>query len=152
MPESWPPEVLSDVHDYFAQKLEGEPDHRGWWNWYAVQKRPHILIGGAGFSGPPDDSGTVTLGYSVLPDFEGKGYASEIAAGLFDWALGTGKVTRIFATTFERHYASVRVLEKNSFIYTGVSSEDAAAPDSDRQGRGRLMLYVNNFGAPDAAG
>lgn len=142
MPPAWPPEVLLDVREYFAQTLEGHPEYQGWWSWYALQKSPRILIGSGGFNGPPDEAGTVTVGYAVLPGFEGRGYASELAGGLVRRAFAVPTVKRIFATTFERHHASVRVLEKNGFIRNGVSSEDAAAAESDRQGRGRLMLYA----------
>ena len=45
---------------------------------------------------------------------------------------------------FQRHFASIRVLEKNGFVCRGLSSEDAAASEADRQGRGRLMLFVRN--------
>ncbi len=88
-------------------------------------------------------SGTVTLGYAVLPGFEGRGCATELAGGLVQWAFNAG-AKRIFATTFERHDASVRVLEKNGFVCEGVSSEEAAAAESDRQGRGRLMLFARD--------
>lgn len=54
VPPSWPPEVLLDVRDHFAQKLEESPGHHGWWNWYAVQKNPRVLVGSGGFNGPPD--------------------------------------------------------------------------------------------------
>ncbi len=131
-----------DVRNYFTQRLEEDPDHRGWWNWYVVQKNPRVLIGAGGFVGPPDESGTVTLGYSVLAEFEGKGYASELTGGLVKWAGADARVKRIFATTFEHHHASVRVLAKNGFTCEGVSSEDMTASDADRQGRGRLMLFV----------
>jgi len=69
-----------------------------------------------------------------------------MVAGLLEWASDTRRVKRVHATTFERHVASVRVLEKNRFSCTGASSEDAAASERDRQGRGRLMLFVRQLG------
>lgn len=134
-----------DVRAFFAQKLAERADHRGWWNWYAVQKSPRMLIGAGGFNGPPDASGTATLGYAVLPGFEGQGYATELAEGLVRWATRTTQINRIFATTFERHHASVRVLEKNGFLCNGISAEDGAVADSDRQSRGHLMLFVRDI-------
>ena len=144
-PAAWPPEVMRDVRDYFAQQLEKDNALTGWWNWYAIQKSPRVLVGCGGFNGPPDSEGSATLGYSVVSGYEGKGFASELAAGLLQWAEATGRVKRVFATTFERHLASVRVLEKNGFACRGVSSEDAGASETDRQGRGPLMVYVRTF-------
>ncbi len=133
---------MADVQEYFAAQLESGAVQPDWWAWYAVQQSPRVLIGSGGFNGAPDSEGTVTLGYGVIPEAEGKGYASEIAGGLVAWAEAQGGVKRIHATTFERHHASVRILEKNGFVCKGVSSEDAAASEDDRQGRGRLMLFV----------
>ncbi len=145
IPESWPPATLADVQEYFADQLEKGFALPGWWNWYAILRQPRVLIGAVGLAGQPDDQGTTTLGYSVAPGFEGLGYASEMVDGLIRWMAGTGRVARVFATTFERHFGSIRVLEKNRFGLHGVSSEDAAASESDRQGRGRLMLYVREL-------
>ena len=151
VPTSWPPSVLADVQEYFADQLEKGFALPGWWSWYALKKqaeeRPgqkprHVLIGSAGFAGQPDSEGTVTLGYSITPGFEGDGYATEIVAGLLRWVAATGRVRRVHASTFERHAGSVRVLEKNGFVCRGVSSEDSGASDQDRQGRGKLMLFV----------
>lgn len=145
IPQSWPPDTLADVQEYFADQLENGFALPGWWNWYAILRQPRVSIGTVGLAGQPDDQGTTTLGYSVVPGYEGQGYASEMVGGLIDWMAGTGRVARVFATTFERHFGSIRVLEKNGFGLRGLSSEDAAASESDRQGRGQLMLYVGNW-------
>ncbi len=146
VPEAWPPDVIRDVQDFFATKLE-EGARPGWWNWYVILKgqgRP-TLIGTGGFGGAPNDEGIVTLGYSVLDDFAGKGYASEMVAGLLQWLAAIGGVKQVFATTYEHHHPSVRILTRNGFACKGVSSEDAAA-DADRHGRGRLMLFTRSIG------
>jgi len=154
IPASWPPAVLADVQEYFADQLEKGFALPGWWSWYGLKKQAgegpgqrtgHVLIGSAGFAGQPDSEGTVTLGYSITPGFEGQGYATEMVAGLLRWVAASGRVRRVYATTFERHGGSVRVLEKNGFVCRGVSSEDQAASDEDRQGRGKLMLFVRGI-------
>ena len=144
IPEAWPPEVMRDVQELFATQLETGKVLPGWWHWYAMlkDKSARVLVGSAGFAGAPDDEGTVTLGYSVLEAYAGQGLASEMVAGLVTWCAPFA--ARVHATTFERHYASARVLEKNGFIRGGVSAEDAGA-DADRHGRGRLMLFVRTL-------
>jgi ribosomal-protein-alanine N-acetyltransferase len=142
IPAAWPPDVLADVQEYVAQQLEKGAAVPGWWHWYAVTASPRVLIGSGGFTAQPDDIGTVTLGYSIAPGYEGQGYCSEMVEGLVTWAQDSGRVKRIHATTFARHYASVRVLVKNGFTCRGISAEDAGAAESERQGRGPLMLFV----------
>jgi RimJ/RimL family protein N-acetyltransferase len=145
VPPTWPPSVMADVLEFFARKHEEDPDASGWWNWYALERASRTLIGGGGFTGAPNDAGIVTMGYSIAAGYESKGYACELAGGLTQWAAETGRVRRVVATTFERHFASIRVLEKNGFVCRGVSSEDAAVRDEDRQGRGALMVYVREI-------
>lgn len=145
IPPAWPPEVMAGVQEYFADQLEKGFALPGWWHWYAITRESRVLIGSGGLAGQPDSEGTVTLGYSIVPGYEGVGYASEMVEGLLQWMAGTGRVRRVHATTFERHFGSARVLEKNGFICRGVSSEDAAASDADRQGRGQLMLFVRDL-------
>jgi RimJ/RimL family protein N-acetyltransferase len=107
--------------------------------WYIL--RGHDFVGVVGAYGPPSADGSVTVGYGIVPEAEGQGIATEALGGLAGWLLASGRVNILEATTFERHTPSVRVLEKNGFRCVGVSPHDAVAPDGDRQGRGRLMVW-----------
>ena len=147
IPASWPPSTLADVQEYFADQLEMGFAVPGWWSWYALLHTPRTLVGSGGFMSQPDDQGTVTMGYSMTEGYEGQGYATEFVGGLLRWLAETGRVKRVHATTFERHYASIKVMERNGFVRKGVSSEDAAASEDDRQGRGLLMLFVKEIEA-----
>jgi RimJ/RimL family protein N-acetyltransferase len=144
VPGSWPIEMMADVREHFAHQLETGALSPGWAMWYLVGPRaqpPRRLVGVVGFYGRPDADGTATLGYGIAPGDEGHGFATEAVAGLMAWGRDQCGVTAFSATTFEFHHASVRVLEKNGFACAGVSPDDAHAPDSDRQGRGRLMVW-----------
>jgi len=93
IPQAWPPAVMADVMEYFAEQLEKGFAVPGWWSWYGVLRRDGgrpVLIGNAGLSGRPDSEGSVTLGYSVIKDHEGAGYATEMVAGLIAMAGGLG--------------------------------------------------------------
>ncbi len=146
VPADWPPETLADVQGLMAEKLAADPGLTGWWGWYVIA-RPGVvadsatLIGTVGCSrwGPEN---RLYFGYGLLPAYFRRGLASEAALALIDWVTAQPGITRIDATTFERHEASIRILERCGFTCRGVSPDDASAADSDRQGRGRLMLYV----------
>jgi len=134
---------MADVQDYFADLLERGVAAPGWLMWYllAGEVGRRRLLGVVGHYGEPDPDGWTTVGYAICPDDEGLGFASEALTGLIGWGQRTGRLTGWRATTFERHHASVRVLEKNGFACLGVSSEDGDAAEADRQGRGRLMIW-----------
>jgi ribosomal-protein-alanine N-acetyltransferase len=70
------------------------------------------LIGETGFHGPPDELGTVEVGYSIVPAYRGRGLASEATRALIQHVLARPDVRRITAECLDDNAASVRVLEK----------------------------------------
>jgi ribosomal-protein-alanine N-acetyltransferase len=123
VPDNWPPETLADALPVFLGWLEAAPpDHVGWFAWYALATgegtATPLLVGSGGFKGPPQD-GTAEIGYSVLPQFQGRGYATEMVGGLVRWALGQPDVARVVAETEWANPASVRVLTKAGFASAG---------------------------------
>jgi len=126
VPDAWPPESTVDALPLLLGWLEAAPDRAGWFGWYAVLRdglaAGSVLVGGGGFLGPPKD-GAVQVGYSVLPDFQRRGYATEIVRGLATWAFVQPGVEVIAAETEWVNPASVRVLERNGFRAAGTASE-----------------------------
>jgi [ribosomal protein S5]-alanine N-acetyltransferase len=98
-----------------------------WVHGFAVLHRESgVVIGNAEFRGPPDESGLVEIGYSIVPSYQGRGYATEAAAALLAFAFGSGRVRRVFAHTLPESSASKRVLTKCGFDFIGevVDPED----------------------------
>jgi RimJ/RimL family protein N-acetyltransferase len=77
------------------------------------------VIGSAGFKGAPDASGMVELGYGIVPAYEGRGYATEVATMLVAWAFASGEVRVVRAHTLPETNASTRVLGKCGFGFEG---------------------------------
>lgn len=71
-----------------------------------------VVIGGIGFFGPPDETGTVGLGHGVAPEAEGHGYATEALRALLHHGFADARVRRVLADTAHDDVASQRVLEK----------------------------------------
>ena len=126
VPENWPPASSADALPLFLKWLEAAPDGIGWFAWYAVAtdqaNSTPVLVGSGGFLGPPRD-GEVSIGYSVLPQFQRVGFATEIVGGLLQWVRGKPTVTRVVAETEWANPASVRVLSKLGFVEMGPSTE-----------------------------
>jgi len=125
VPEAWPPDNLRDVLGHFYALHEEHPEWAGWLTWYAVRidKDYPILCGSVGFKGPPDKWGIVEIGYSVLPEFEGQGVATEMVGGIVQWAKQQPQVKHVEAETNIDNKASIRVLERNNFICAGIGLE-----------------------------
>lgn len=131
VPDNWPPESIVDALPLFLEWMEAAPDALGWFAWHALAtgtaSAGTTLVGSGGFTGPPQE-GIVNIGYSVLPQFQGRGYATEIVGGLVQWALRQPGVTCIAAETEWANPASVRVLNKAGFVRV----ETAAVPEGAR--------------------
>jgi len=121
VPEGWPPgEYDRDAMEFFRSKLESDPQlYDGWLGWYVVTRDvTPTLIAGAGFMGPPED-GAVEIGYSVVAEARGAGYATEIVGALVRRAFESDSVQRVVAETAATNEASQRVLERNGFTPEG---------------------------------
>jgi len=77
-----------------------------------VHAEDETLIGEAGFHGPPDRTGTVEIGYSIVPEYRDRGFASEATRALVEAAFSSPEVQRIVAECIDDNRASLRVLEK----------------------------------------
>lgn len=119
IPASWPPRELDEgALRYTLDALHRGPAQLGWWMRYVVlhhgpEGRPS-LIGTVGLKGPPQH-GTVELGYSIVDDQQRRGFATEAASALVDWAFEHDDVTEIFAQTLAELEPSIRVLHKLAF-------------------------------------
>jgi ribosomal-protein-alanine N-acetyltransferase len=85
--------------------------------------------------------GVATIGYSVLPAFWGRGFGTELAGLLAEFATGTLGVPEVRATTLDGNPASARVLEKLGFriLQAGASEVDSRGAERrvTRWGLGR---------------
>jgi len=90
-------------------------DPRPFGSYRIVPTADGLTVGTAGFYGPPDETGQVTIGYGMVEQAWGKGYGTEAVAGLVAVCRSHGGVTAVNADTDLDNVASQRVLEKNGF-------------------------------------
>lgn len=123
VPKIWPPELFGDHRERLAEILESKPGECGWWSWYityTIEGLPAgTLVGSVGFSGPPDADGHVQIGYAILEDYRGQGFATESVGGLIDWAFENTSVQRISGETFADMPVSISVMTRNNMTHTG---------------------------------
>jgi ribosomal-protein-alanine N-acetyltransferase len=119
--------VSGDVSPTWLASLRAASSPDPWRHGFFVVDRDHQrVIGSAGFKGPPDERGMVEIAYGIVPSSEGKGYATEAATSLIDFALSDARVELIRAHTLPVATASTRVLLKCGFRHVGsvVDPED----------------------------
>lgn len=126
VPANWPPETAADAMPWFLEQMQAQPDAEGWFAWYGLFKDADaapVLAAGGGFKGPPDSAGSVEIGYSALPLFQGRGVTGELVGELVAWAFGHPIITRIVADTMPSNTASVRLLQRLGFREVGDGTE-----------------------------
>jgi RimJ/RimL family protein N-acetyltransferase len=88
-----------------------------------IRRRDGAVIGAAGFFGPPDETGSVRVGYGLAESARGHGYATEALRGLLDWARGQDGLTCVVADTTRTNQASQRVMERAGMQRVGEDGE-----------------------------
>lgn len=91
-----------------------------------VHRGSGSVIGQCGYKGPPDSDGVVEIAYGVDPAHQGRGYATEAAWAMTQYAFDSGVVHIVRAHTLPHESASTRVLTKCGFRFLGevVDPED----------------------------
>jgi RimJ/RimL family protein N-acetyltransferase len=79
-----------------------------------------VVIGSCGFKAPPDPEGVVEIAYGIDPAYRARGYATQAAKALADFAFGSGLVRLVRAHTLPSNAASARVLAKCGFERVGL--------------------------------
>jgi len=118
-----------DVSPTFLAGLRASQAPDPWVHGFAVvHTERRLVIGNAGFKGPPDEVGFVEIAYGIVPAFERRGFATEAATALVDFAFASGRVRVVVAHTLPVQSASTRVLAKTGFQCVGEVSD----PDDGR--------------------
>ena len=112
--------VSKDVSPEWLARLEASTEADPWIHGFGlVHLASGAVIGMGSFYGPPGEDGVVEIAYGVVPDFQGKGYATEAAQALVAFAFSGGQVRVVRAHTLPESNASTRVLTKCSFRFVG---------------------------------
>ena len=103
-------------------------EHSDWlpWSMRAVVLREpeRVMVGYANFHGPPgvNDNGTAgaaETGYTIFAPHRGRGYATEVAQAMMDWAANEHGVRHFISGVTPDNAPSLRVNDKLGFVRTG---------------------------------
>lgn len=106
-------EALKTVGDF----ANGDPAKPGWFQ-YAVDL-DGVLIGDIGLN-LHENLRQAELGFTLAPEHQGKGYATEAVRGLLDHLFVERNLHRVSAECDARNTASARLLERLGFRQEGL--------------------------------
>lgn len=125
--ESLPPHVRAEFSPDWLARVRATPAGDPWsLSFMARERTSDAEVGGCAFKGPPDAAGVVEIAYGIDGEFRGRGFATEAARALTEFAFASGLVRLVRAHTKPDNRASARVLEKCGFRQVGdvVDPED----------------------------
>lgn len=121
LPIPWLDEVrwLAGVR---AKQVRLRPDDAPWLLRAILLRIPDAplqAIGYLNFHAGPDATGMVEVGYTLLPEARGHGYAIEAVRAAFDWAIQGQGVHRFRASVAPDNDRSLNLIGKLGFHQTG---------------------------------
>jgi len=123
VPADWTTEVRG-LAVRRAQQIRERPTDAAWLL-RAIVLRPagtgegRRVVGYLNFHGAPDESGAAEIGYTLLPEARGHGYAIEAVRALFDWATRVHGVHRFRASVAPDNERSLNLIGRLGFHRTG---------------------------------
>jgi ribosomal-protein-alanine N-acetyltransferase len=124
-PEHWEPHVFAIM----LKQYDDSPLTFGWHRYVLFCDRfgtGRTLVGAVG--GFPKYGGDVEIGYSTLPEFQRRGFATAFAKELVGWLLSLDGVQSVSAQTFTTLPESVKVMERCGMSHVGAGDD----PDTVR--------------------
>jgi [ribosomal protein S5]-alanine N-acetyltransferase len=105
-------------------QIAADPGSARWVARAAVAEPAEVVVGYAGFHGPPDEAGMVEVGYSVVPEFRRQGYARAMLAELLRRASDEPAVRIVRATISPGNAASLATIAGFGFAEAGEQWDD----------------------------
>src|SRR3954454_21106686 len=127
MVEAMSPEDRAQVSPVWLAALQASDSIDPWRHGFSmVHRDTGRTVGKCGFKGPPAD-GVVEIAYGVEPEHQGRGYATEAAEALTNFAFARN-VNTVRAHTLPEPNASTRVLTKCGFRHLGQVIDPEVGP------------------------
>ena len=128
-------QISADWWAKFEQSAFQDP----WVHGFSLLLPDGTNVGIGSFKGPPTN-GVVEIAYAILPQHQGRGYATAAARAMVDYALRSAEVSLVIAHTLPDGAASQRVLQKAGFRHVGevMDPEDGLVWRFEFQRRGML--------------
>jgi ribosomal-protein-alanine N-acetyltransferase len=103
--------TLSDAENYILNRFLPQFDKLGYGNYLVVTKDKGDKIGGVGIF-EREGLDVVDIGFSLLEEFEGKGYAYEAAQKVKSIGMDEFGLKKISAITSKDNFSSQKLIEK----------------------------------------
>ena len=131
IPAAWPnTDWDANVFAFIQRQYAEYPNTCGWHRYVILPGEDPVLIGGLGAFPKTDDE--AEIGYSILENWQGNGYATEGVQALIHLLFEQG-VESVTAHTTRGNRESIRVMEKCGLEYKAPGEEEGTVRYRRRQ-------------------
>ncbi|MEE9439798.1 MAG: GNAT family N-acetyltransferase [Saprospiraceae bacterium] len=124
--------TIFDSEKYIEDKILPQYHNFGYGNYTLIRKSDNIKIGTCGLYKREGLEG-IDIGFSLLSQYEGQGYAYEAASTMLEFAINELKIEKLQAITTENNLSSQKLIKKLGLKYI----KKIFIPNDEEE----LMLY-----------
>ena len=95
----------------------------------AVLRDEAVVVGSAGFHLRPDADGMIEIGLGIVPEFRGRGLATELLHGMWGWVIDQPGVVTLRYTVSPDNAPSQAIIRRLGFNHVGVQIDDIDGPE-----------------------
>ncbi len=121
--KSWPDSDVLETLPKIIKNLSLVEAPTGFESWMIIKNETSEIIGDLGFKGFNYEKGNIDIGYGIIKEERGKGYAEEATKTLIKWAFTEEIVKEITASCFIDNASSIKLLKKLNFEVTKNDNE-----------------------------
>ena len=131
-------QTIEDATKYIKDSMLPQLREFGYSNYSIIRKSDSLKIGVCGLYNREGIEG-IDIGFGILPDYEGNGYAFEAAQRLIRAAFEDFKINTVKAITSKENFASQKILEELEMTKIG----SMKIPDGNKE------VYLYEIGTQD---
>jgi ribosomal-protein-alanine N-acetyltransferase len=122
----------ADALHYIRNKIQREFEQNGYSNFTMIRKADRAKVGSCGLFNRDGMEG-VDVGYALLPEYEGHGYAFEGASRMLEAARHVFQIKTVRAVTAKDNLGSQKILRKLGMQFVS----NITLPDEDEE----IMMF-----------
>lgn len=112
---------LDDARKFINKINSGNSNNNEWVYWAISFKNEPKLLGTICLWNISQDESKADIGFTLLPEFQGKGIMQEVIPAVLEYGITEMKLRKIHGEVSPGNIKSVKLLEKFGFICTGES-------------------------------
>lgn len=121
--KSWPDDDVLETLPKICNNLSLVEAPTGFESWMIIKNDTLEIIGDLGFKGFNYEKRNIDIGYGIIKEERGKGYAEEATKELIKWAFTQDIVKEITARCLIDNSSSINLLKKLNFDITKNDNE-----------------------------